>query len=1015
MVELYIDGKLADIGKDVGIVLQKEFSTDKGSVSEAEFSYTVDLPITDTNKGIFRFADSFDVSMKFSRTYDARLVSDGSFILQGKFKLSEITYSEYKGNLYSPKRKSVSDVLGDRTLNEIEPHYKMIGTMDDFTKLNNYVADLDANNIPTSEYRDRHVCFPYLLYSAPYNARNRAIENVLDMYTQDLAFGNHSMTSENLLPSYNVLSLLKDMFETEGYNVIGNVFEDNRMKDMYQTFQGNYSDWKNLKMTPYYLDFSCSYSNYKSRVISKTLQTAVIWTEDGINNIARADASFDGDYSCGVDAPLVAGSWNSDFTIRSNDQNIMARGESTDGYVIRVPHSGWYRIKCNGSMEYPQSSSANTVQDDTERVGGTTSRADCTDLANQPFEFQVKTGSPLVDPKLYSFVSFIPSIPTNYSCGESVVLSLGGKEEYQRRLNNNDIDVNDVLIDPQAWVALQTNEAQRKYPKNGKTMLIKDYSGFDTKDLICGARLGGAWFSGQWGPARRGLLQRPQRFARKGAGLALPRADRNLTIRGMEDAPEKKYFQTCAEDDNSTYEYAEDTALVMIAEKVNDKKAYSNFDGYNIYSTNGSWDTSDNGKLSYEGADDSQAWGGYKNSGSWDINTCVWLEEGDTIDFEVVMPLHTSAEYTHSTAFRHSRWDNRVDWINITNVRFDFKMALVSSDEEWYPSQELPIKPFSEVTSSTPTNVNMFLPNVKCNDYLNSFLKTFNLELTMPSERTFSIDYRMFDDKATNIIDLDEYANPSEAVFRAVETPTSRQLAFKVNKEECGYKIGNLSPYSSTSEPWDVSGYSGDYTIVNDANTEGTLDKTESQWSYSWYRDIRFINGIGLTPSTAKVNTLATANEWGMSVNWASINSSNLNTNKQFRLFFLAKDDDTEMYKYIEFPYAKDGDNYKNARLLLTSNYMTKKTLNGVSKYYLDYNENGVNPPNKTITDSYFSFTSPWSYEIETEAMLPNDVYARINGGTMLKFNDGIYKIIKVEGHDIEGLDTSTIIMRTLD
>ena len=1013
MIELYIDGKLADVGNSVGINLQKEYASDGKSVSDAEFSYSIELPITDNNKVIFRFADTFDVSGKFSRTYDAKLYADSTLILDGKFKLSEISLDEgYKGNLYSPKKKSISDILGDRTLNEIQEHLKLIGTMDDITKTNNYVADL-GGELPPSEYQDNHICFPYLLYGVPYNAKKRASEASLDMFTQNLEFGSHTMSTNNAFPAYNVLSVLKDVFATEGYKLIGNVFTDIRFKDLYQTFQYNYNDWMNDKLTPFYLDFSCSYGNFKGSVISKTMRTDVMWNEDSIMDIGKADADFDGEYLAGVDAPLIAGKFNSSFEIRSNDQNIMTKGDDTDSYVIRVPQSGWYRIRCSGQMEYPQSSSANTVQENTERVGGYTSRADCTDLANQPFEFHILKSRALEDPKLYSFCSWIPSIPTNYSVGESAIFSLGGKDEWQRRLDNDDIDDADtLLIDPSMYIAFQQNESQRKYPKNGKTMLIKDYSGFDTKEFIGGARLGGAWFSGEWGPARRGILQREQRFARKGAGLALPRADVPLTTATTEDEG-KKYFQIAGKGDNSSYEYAENTALVMIPERTNNKKAYCNFDGYNVYQNNGSWDTVDNERVEYDGADDSMAFGGYKNSGSWTINTCVWLEEGENVDFEVVMPVHTSAEYQHSTVFgRHSRWYDRLDWINITNVRFDYQMALVSIDEEWVPTQDAPIKQFSEVTGSNATNVNMFLPSTKCNDYLNGFLNTFNLTLTMPYDGVFSIDSHTEENLETNILDLDGYAHPEDARFLSIDTPSRRQLGFKINKEEVGYKFGNTSPYLPTfsTAPWNASGYDGSYVIANEANTEGSVDKMESPWSYSWYRDIHFINRVGMTPSLAKVNTLATANEWKTNVNWDSVDTK-MNSNKSTRLFFLDFNEATQMYRYIEFPYAKDGaSNFKNARLLLTSNQLTK----GDSEFYLDYNDGAIKEPNKTITDSFFSIQMPYQYEVEVDAYLPNDVYARINGGTLVRFNGGLFKIVKVEGHEVDGDSPCTITMRTL-
>lgn len=1014
MIELYIDGKLADLNKSVGISLQKEYASDGKSVSNAEFSYSIELPITDNNKVIFRFADTFDVSGKFNRTYDAKLYSDGAFILDGKFKLNEISVEDgYKGNLYSPKRKSVSDILGDRTLNEMQEHLKMLGKMSDITKINNYVANLDSQNLPPSEYRDNHICFPYILYTAPYNAKQAAAEASLDMFTQELEYGKHTITTENSFPAYNVLSLIVDMFATEGYTVIGNIFNDVRFETLYQTFQYDYNKWRQDRLVPYYLDFSCSYGNYKNYVISKTMRQESLWSEEGIHDrmLGTSNAHFNGEYNAGVDAPLIAGRWNTEMTITSNDQNILTKGDTTDSYVIRVPQSGWYRIRCNGTMEYPDSSSANTIQDGAERVGGTHDEADNTDLSEQPFEFHILNGRALEDPKFYSFVSFIPGMPTEYKQWVSVLFhKYNPKSIYD--LPDVIYENVDIYPDPICIMELQDNETQRKYPKNCKTMLVNDYSGYDTKALIGGARLGGAWFGGEFGAAYYGDLRREYRFALRGAGLALPRVDRNLTITGLDDDPQHKYFYLATSGDNRSYEYAENTGLILAPKRHNDKAVYANFEGYNTYDkSTGAWTTATTEAVTYYGASSSTIYAGSKNSGSWDINTCVWLEEGDNIDFEIIMPIHTSG---HRECC-HSRWVNRVDWINKTNVRFDFKMALVSIDEEWVPTQDAPIPSFDGVTGGSPTNVNQFLPSTKCNDYLNNFLETFNLTLTMPSDGVFSIDSHTEESLETNILELDKYAHPSDAVFHAIETPARQQLGFKISKEEVGYKVGNVSPYApSNKKPWDLSGYNGSYIIENEANTDGSLEKTESSWSYSWYRNIKFLHGKGLTPSGASVNCLATANEWKQNVNWNTIDAK-MNSNKATRLFYLDKDSTTNMYRYIEFPYAKDGaSNYKNARLLLTSNYLEKRTIDGTSKYYLDYDDGSVMEPDKTITDSFFSIQMPYQYEIEVDAYLPNDVYAKINGGTLVRFNGGLFKIVKVEGHDVEGEDPCTITMRTL-
>ncbi len=989
MIELYIDGKLVDLENDIDISLQKEFDTDEGNaVSDAEFSYTVRLPITDVNKVIFGFVDTFDVSGKFSRVFDARLVADGTKILEGKFRLSEVSYEGYKGNLYSPKKRAVSDVLGDRMLSAITPHYQMIGNLDEVRKINNYVANLDSSDIPQLQYRDRHICFPYVLWRVPYNVDLTAQTLNYDMYTQDLKYGHHTMWADNVMPSFNVLSVLKDVFATEGYRVIGNIFDDVKFNDLYQTMQYTYADYKQKQEIPYYLKFICSYSNYRRNHIPSTLQMASVWSDDSEFGICNGRTT-DGTYKMGVDCPLVSDSQNSSVTIEDNEYHMLTKGASTNGYVITVPKSGWYRIRCEGGMVYPDTSNKIYKQNDTESVGGCIDEADNTTLREQPFEFQIKKGYPMESPKLYSFNSTTPCMPTSYSKSKSVLF-----------VSDEDDETHET------WIRCMDNIRNNLYGKNGKTTIVYDYSDSPTSDFICGARLGGAWFTDKWHCAYYGDPQRWNRYAKKGAMLGLMDVTKPLSVQTFDGDDSTDYYFK-ASDENAQYDYAEKTAQVLVR-----SDSYSNFEGYNILNWQSrTWDTSSNvSAITWAGAASSSASTTGTTSGSWLINTVVWLEDGDNVSMEVLMPCHTSG---HRTCC-HSRWRNQEWYINRVNVDFTFEMAIVNSDKEWSPSADSPIGGYSDLKQVKPTNVNALLPSIKCQDYLNGFLKTFNLKLTMPYEGVFSIDSNQDLNSVTNTISIDDFADAHQAVFKVIETPSRKELAWKVDQNESGYKVGNNSPYKRTNDAWDASGYSGNFVIENEANTQGSIDKTESQWSYAWYRDIRFRNGLGMTPPSGKCMVICDQSVWNDNTNWFNYDK-NINTSKTMRLFYLGKNPLTSMYNYIDFNYDKVGTStYKSTRLLLPSNYTYKQTLSGTSRFYLDYNDKAVEEPSKTLTDAFFSIKQPYQYDIETEITMSNDMYAKINGGTMAKWNGGLYKVVKVEGHDIEGKNPSTLTLRTL-
>ena len=68
----------------------------------------------------------------------------------------------------------------------------------------------------------------------------------------------------------------------------------------------------------------------------------------------------------------------------------------------------------------------------------------------------------------------------------------------------------------------------------------------------------------------------------------------------------------------------------------------------------------------------------------------------------------------------------------------------------------------------------------------------------------------------------------------------------------------------------------------------------------------------------------------------------------------------------------------------------------------------------KTITDIFFNLRLQTGYQIDVPIKLPNNLYAKINSGTLVKFNDGLYKIRDVDGHDVAEQEDATLSLLTL-
>lgn len=972
MVQLYINGKLCDIDEEMDIQLEKDFdNSSEHIIEEAEYSFEMELPITDGNREAFGFVDVFDVGNKFNQVYDAILNVDESNILVGKFIIEEIDNEYYSGNLYVPAKKKLKDVLGDKKMQDIAPHEFYISTWDDIKKIN---TDVIYNRTD-----DKHIVYPYVLYRLPYNNTG----STLPITTQDLSASGSTFTTENVFPAYNVLSVLKDIFKGEGYNLQGNVFEIEKFNELYQSFNYSYKDYHEGKNTPYYLSFSCDYLMRTNDNTSSTLQVVNLFDNPSMQY--------------GTDAFLL--SENSRITEIKDDYNMLVKGTNTEARTLVVPKSGWYRMKCVGSMTFP-------VKDDwweqegRETVCGRNNDADRVDLSQNVFEFQIKkTSSPMSMANLYSFNMATPITPTNLS-----------KE-------NVYFDARRYGFEDMCGVNLSYDEARNKFPKNGKTALVKDYSGFDTSEFLAGARLGCQFNSPSYNDDRN-----TDRCSSEMVFTCLPDPEKATMSKysddgGVEHMYMELYYASGirnSQSDNFRMDYGSKTAQVLVRDD-----SYSNFEGYNKFtpsrtSSGGTWNTGDNEKRSYNGQEWSMASVNSNNiSGFWTINTCVWLEEGDNISFEMMTPFN---DYRDECG-----WLEFCDWkhyykdgVTITRVNFDFQMGFVSGDRKYVPTANNPLPQFNDIIRPKKTNVNQWLGTNKVNDYIENFLNTFNLRLTRVNSNTYSIDTMSNEnDTYGNIINIDEWANVKDAEFRRIDTKNTT-LAWTISTDEEGYVHGNTTREVKTKR--EESGYTGSITIENEADTSADEVKIKSNWSYTWMKDISFENGSVAFPSGVReVPIIGDADLWENT--YISIVDQDYATDKTQRLFYLSKDPNTKLYEYFEVQGFKNDTNIAEIKtpLIFCKNYITyKNSLGKMMTFRLDYNNELSTEYDKVITDIFFNIKKGTQYEVDVPVILPNDIYNRIRANTLVKFNDAIFRVLGIEGHNVNMNDKATLKLITL-
>lgn len=995
-LKLYIDGKICDIGDDTSVKLKKEFQdAEELIIKEITYSYELELPVTMTNNQIFGFTSTVSVGGKFDRVYDAQLYANDVLILDGNFILNEIDYKSYKGNLYVPTKKELKDVLGDRTLQEIRPHLKYINDWNDIDRINNYVGNIPDASYPPTNQRDRHICFPYALYSWPYN--NKYLTE--DRYFQTNDFEDSSFTLNNVFPAFNVLSVLKDMFATDGYNLVGNVFDNPMFSELYQSFSLPYDEYKSKKQTPYYLSLHCDWSLCK-----------YIYSQ-GKNNVSSSAEEFDdGQFRFWADIPLWSD--NAVFSNVDNKYGMMKRSQNADysenSQVIIVPVSGWYQIHTDGYINLPDKTryekGKNVV------VTGYESRDDNTSFEYSSYEVQIKKGVPKESPQYYCYNFGLPVIPVEYTEGTaspSVVWSAMALDEDGTQYY---------------WptsVKIVDSENTRIFGKNGKTTLVKDLSGASTEDFVCGARFGN------------------QRLYKSPSCQCEYREYPKTAMMGLVDvsnAPQifnNVLFDERYPDNTATYlalylsrneydnTYGRATAQAMVKEN-----SYSNFDGYNVLEINRvdddttqyRWDSTSNYRAKrFVGQRDNSVMTSSTVSGNWNVSTCVWLEEGETVYVEVVGAYNHQQDRCTGLNTGCKCSDRKHFWkrgCTNTSLSFNFEMGLITTEEDWVPSTESPILNGDALKRPRYTNVNLFLPNIKCNDYLNSFLQTFNCRLSAIDDTTYSLDFVSTKSESGKVISIDGYCHNKDATFKRISLPSTIELAFKIDKTEEGYVHGNDSEYNmAASRAFSQPEHSGGKVYNNPLNTSGDNKKYESIWSYDWFKSIKDGDG-NIFPAPI----IADSKLFGDEYTYEIAQGETLKTDYTPRLFYLynrkvyAGGNLIPRQNYIQIR----GEH--NFKLLIVDNCLWQYGSVGNEKRYvmIDYDNSQENTGgiDGTLTDELFNINIDRNYfHAEVECILPSLVYYQIGKGTKILFDDALWNLESIDGFDPDENDQCTITL----
>lgn len=333
-IELYINNRLCDVAANFSVRLNRVIiSPGELNSKDAQYSYSVSLPATQTNNEIFGFANIEETKGKFNRIYTAQLIINGVRIFVGNFRLSNVSRTGYKGNLYIPAVKTIKDIFGDITLNQ-NPEYRI--------PFADFAASINAINTAALSSPQMAI-FPYVLYGllpkVPLN-KNANSYSARNLFDDSVRIG-----MADLPPSINPLLMLKHIFASQGFELTGTAFNDDKLTKLYQSYRNatdytqpwNYGYHARIKINGHWS------SRYNIRAGgAEQLERGVNQSSDRGYNIYSCDL-FDANNS---QINIIEDPGSNVLYKETNDTN----GRTWAQTQICIPSSGFYKIKFVGSL-----------------------------------------------------------------------------------------------------------------------------------------------------------------------------------------------------------------------------------------------------------------------------------------------------------------------------------------------------------------------------------------------------------------------------------------------------------------------------------------------------------------------------------------------------------------------------------------------------------------------------------------------------------------------------------------
>ena len=960
LIELIVNGKSVDLeGEDsLGIRFNNVlFDPETVNSSSGEYSFEFELPATQNNNKIFDHANVLSKTNKFHQRYNAEVEADGSIIFKGTLVINSFKDNKYSCNLVDVKTYSLEEIFGEFTMNRIPWNIDFSGV----TSINDYNQNSTEVKFPLISYG----VFP----KDPYHA-----DDVYSDYTSKFLFDKwNKWYVQSFYPSHNMLETLRKAFEWKEYQVFGDAFVDETLKNIYMSV--NLSDDQapayNIGNPAFgHIDISTSTS-----ISGGGYMQELSFPYEHVQLKSFSETEEEEYYN--FDNVMIYDILSSGVTANTSPMYMYQPNE----HVIVIPESGWYKIELTGNTSISSGSfqaALHVVDDngyewnyDNETITKSLSAMTPVEIAlvrNYDDNYELIKGKHNIE-----YYNGSPS-----STASTWLTCFPHEDPVQAKLPTKRNDL--YIVNQTRMQGQRTSDSSGgQRVSNGVTSASGNFSGARTRGGTIDPSGGGRVYSNQ----KYGYM-----YGDFNGNVHNP----NLMCYDQAISPSficglSSYQGGVAAVMRNGYSWSKSESRK--------NEVFAPVAGYDyVYRTSGTTpvitaDTTNYNENKYVNCPAHHC-SASTTSMSGNVACCVWLEKNDVLNLFAV-----------SRAF----FDE-----NGTIVPYGFNVSAQLKITAFSDRNQAALRSDSDFTYYSPTefpvqlNLGNFLSSgTTIQSWIQGVADAFNLEIIQNGKQVFINKKKKLSDRNVGIVNIDNRVSGDEAETSRINYPKSMCVSYKTNTEEWGFEQ-SVPPDKIDLPDWEKYGDSG-YTkiLLNDDSYVTEESNINTDFSYCWYDTFTWTKvDTGHTEDTGTTTTfdLPVISKATYMVDGYDYADSEAHDGYGLtqRFWFTPS-----MQPYVgpqmhSLPTYVWTDTYPQEQVYI---YAPTNSYNGIN---LSYKNSEV-----SLLD-YFNIRAELaSNYVTVNVYLTADEYNLLKNGGKVRFDDDIYDVVEIQGYDPSGNNTTEL------